>query len=128
MYTAHATFDNIAAAINRGVGALRHHNASAEAIAGLEAAAEQLWALRRNAPPTPTPAPLVIETPIEVLAASLPAISGGAPYEPSQEDWEEFAAWSDSLDDGRDWDAYAAANETPSDRDHIAHIAAHGCD
>lgn len=128
MYTANELLVEISATLNRAVGALRHHDAASELAAELEAAAERLWALRRNAPPTPTPAPLVIETPIEVLAASLPAISGGAPYEPSQEDWEEFAAWSGSLDDGRDWDAYAAANETPSDRDHIAHIAAHGCD
>lgn len=54
-------------------------------------------------------------TPIEVLAAhfELPALSGGSPeaepFEPSVEDWEDYHAWADAIDDGRFNEADARA-------------------
>lgn len=51
------------------------------------------------------PAPAAWETPVDVLALSLPPLAGGAPFEPSEEDWEDFAAWCDSVDRERDVDA-----------------------
>lgn len=44
-----------------------------------------------------------------VDAFELPAISGGAPFEPSEADWEDFHSWVDATDDGRFTEADARA-------------------
>lgn len=43
-------------------------------------------------------------TPLDVLAADfvLPSISGGAPFEPSDQDWQDYADWCDGRLDERD--------------------------
>lgn len=49
------------------------------------------------------------DVPIDVLAMSLPPISGGAPdYEPTTQDWAEFGLWSDAIDraDRESWIAH----------------------
>jgi hypothetical protein len=50
------------------------------------------------------------ETPIEVLAAQfeLPALSGGSPFTPSDQDWLDFAEATDDRDWFREIDARAA--------------------
>lgn len=48
-------------------------------------------------------------TPDDVLALSLPSISGGAPFEPSPADWDDYFAHRGADDDGRYTEADARA-------------------
>ena len=76
------------------------------------AAAADLRAARLGLPTIPA-SPAADWTPLEVLAATMPPIAGGAPFQPTREDWDDYAAWSDSLGAGPLTDA--------------DHIAVHGC-
>lgn len=75
-----------------------------EAVAALDAMDDEPPALHQHDGPTPL-AVLALE------AAALPAISGGAPYQPSEADEAclEYEAWLDALEAGRDWDHQADA-------------------
>lgn len=81
----------------------------------------------RSAPPVKSDE----ATPLDVLAINLPLIAGGAPFEPSEEDWREHGRWSEGLGQpGRfapskkNWAAHANAGEPASDRGRISQ----GCD
>lgn len=94
-----ATVDRIEDGLISALVCLRHDQTAIE-LGNFSRTCQALGALR--AARDLTRVPVDDSTPLEVLALSPPPLSGDAPFEPTEEDWDDYRAHSPAADPA-DW-------------------------